>query len=93
MQPEGGIKLGDTLSPAIYALVTTILVMALRKKVPGITQLLYADGALVWIPEGRAAVQRTRDQLMAAMKEYGDFLGQRLNVDKCEALLVYPTGY
>ena len=47
ISPAGGIKQGDTLSPALYALVTTSLIQALKKRIPGIKMYLYADDTMI----------------------------------------------
>ena len=38
-------------------------------------------------PRDKTRVQQVGEQLMAAMREYADFSGQRLTVDKCEVVL------
>ena len=67
--------------------MTTSLIQALKKRVPGIKQYLYADDTMIWIPGDRSRVQQVGEQLMAAMREYAEFSGQELNVDKCEVVL------
>ena len=58
IHPARGIKQVDTLSPAIYALVTTSLIQALKKKVPGIKMYLYADDTMIWIQGIRPGCNR-----------------------------------
>ena len=50
IRPRGGIRQGDSLSPALFVLVTAILCIMLRKQMPQTVPMLYADDTLIWIP-------------------------------------------
>ena len=55
-KPEGGIRQGDSLSPAIYVMVTAILCILFKKELENVVTLLYADDTLLWIPGGMEQV-------------------------------------
>ena len=50
IQTKGEIRQGDSLSPAMYAMITAVLCVMLQKALPVATRLLYADDTLLWIP-------------------------------------------
>lgn len=55
-KPEGGIRQGDSLSPAIYVMVTAVLCILFKKELENVVTLLYADDTLLWIPGGMEQV-------------------------------------
>uniref|UniRef100_A0A7S1I8F4 Reverse transcriptase domain-containing protein n=1 Tax=Eutreptiella gymnastica TaxID=73025 RepID=A0A7S1I8F4_9EUGL len=87
MYPGGGIRQGDTLSPALFALITALLCRKLEQKMPGVKTFLYADDSLLWVEGNPQEVSRTVAELKEIMREYGNYTGQRLNLSKCSAIL------
>ena len=87
IRPGGGIRQGDTLSPALFALLTALLCRKLQQRMPQARPFLYADDTLVWTEGGPTEVQAAVRELKRVMQEYGDHTGQRLNVSKCAAIL------
>jgi hypothetical protein len=87
IRPGGGIRQGDTLSPALFALLTALLCRKLQQKMPQARPFLYADDTLVWIEGSPTEVQASVRKLKGIMQEYGDHTGQRLNISKCAVIL------
>ena len=87
IRPGGGIGQGDTLSPALFALLTALLCRKLQQKMPQARPFLYADDTLVWIEGSPTEVQASVRKLKGIMQEYGDHTGQRLNISKCAVIL------
>ena len=87
---KSGIKQGDVLSPALFSLLTAVLVEHVRVENPDLRVFLYADDTLVWVPGGHPGVRPKVDQLMSLLGEYGDVSGYRLNGAKCA---IVPQGW
>ena len=48
IRPEGGIRQGGPLAPALYVIITAVLFIMLHGLLPTAVRLLYADGAPPW---------------------------------------------
>ena len=83
----GGIRQGDTLSPALFALLAPLLCRKLQQRMPQAKPFLYAEDTLVWIEGCPTEVQAAVSELKGVMQEYGDYTGQRLNFSQCAAIL------
>ena len=87
IKPSGGVRQGDTLSPAPFALPTALLCQTLQQRMPHVRPFLYADNSLVWIEGSPTDVPTAVLELQRVMHEYGECTAQRLNVSKCAAIL------
>ena len=79
IRPRGGIIQGDLLSPALFALVTAILRIMLRKKMPKTTPMLYADNTLIWIPGSLEEIEKELRVLKQVMAQYAEYTGQEMH--------------
>ena len=90
LTPKSGIKQGDVLSPALFSLLTAVLVEKLRAQDPGLRAFLYADDTLIWVPGTPAEVEPKVRELLGLLVEYGEVSGYRLNRTKCA---IVPQGW
>ena len=74
--PSGGIRQGDTLSPTIFVLLTTVLCREMARSFQEVQLFLYADDTLVWVPGTPREVQTNLSKLKVIMKDYGTCTGQ-----------------
>lgn len=82
INPTSGIRQGDTLSPSIFSLVTTLLVYALKRRTPTTMVHLYADDTLCHIKGTRDTQEREVSTILETMHEYHRYTGLRVNGDK-----------
>ena len=64
LRPSSGVRQGDPLSPALFALLTTVLVYDLRQLKINLRVLLYADNVLLYIRGTRSAVAGAMEVIM-----------------------------
>lgn len=82
INPTSGIRQGDTLSPSIFSLVTTLLVYALKRTTPETMVHLYADDTLCHIRGPEGTQQREIGIILDTMHEYHRYTGLKVNSDK-----------
>ena len=87
IKPTGGIRQGDTLSPSLFVLLTSILCRKLSMELPQCKVFLYADDSMVWVPGTPAEVQAQTLRLTEIMSQYARYTGQALNLAKSKAVL------
>ena len=80
--PTRGIRQGDTLSPTLFVLLTTILCREISRKFDDVKPFLYADDTLVWVPGGPQEVIAKLRKLKVVMSDYGKYTGHEPNLDK-----------
>ena len=89
---SGGIRQGDTPSPAMFALLTALLCQKLQQRMPQVRLFLYADDNLMGIKGSPVQVQAAAAQLKDIMQEYEEYAEQKLNLAKCSAILQDDCG-
>ena len=87
LRPSLGPRQGDPLSPALFALLTTIVVYNLRQLNVNLQVLLYADDVLLHVPGTQSTVAGTMEVIMWRFLVCGRFSGLRVNVSKTKLVL------
>ena len=87
VHPHSGVKQGDPLSPAIFVMVSSVLVRKLQSLSPCIHILFYADDLLIYIPLPPPTVSKLLTHIFEAIRVYGLFVGLRINLGKSAFLL------
>ena len=78
------------LSPALFSLLTAVLVERLWAQDPELRAVLYADDTLIWVPGGPAEVEPKMRELLGLLVEYGEVSGYHLNRATCA---IVPQGW
>ena len=80
IRPNGAIRQGESLSPAICVMNT--------KPYPMPTVLWYADGTLLWIPGNNLEeIGRQSRELKSVMGQYAEYSRQQMNLGKSRIVL------
>uniref|UniRef100_A0A7S4FW71 Reverse transcriptase domain-containing protein n=1 Tax=Eutreptiella gymnastica TaxID=73025 RepID=A0A7S4FW71_9EUGL len=71
--PGAGTRQGDPLSPAIFALVSSLVVYPLLERVSGVEVMMYTDDLLILFPY--TYIAGVVQSVMGILQEFGDFFG------------------
>ena len=84
--PELGVRQGDPLSLALFAMICSVLVPMLQALSPSNRVLLYAF--LLYIPISSALICPLIPDIMYRLRRYAKFVGLKINLDKSAFLLL-----
>ena len=87
LRPSSGLRQGDPLLPALFAVLTTILVYDLCQLRMDLQMFSYADDFLLYIPGTRSEVAGAMEVIMWRFLVYGNFSGLGVNVSKTKLVL------
>ena len=76
---------GDPLSPAIYSLVSPLVIYPLLSCVKGLEVLMYADDLIVFFPFDY--LLGALDTVLEILREFGEFSGLKINCKKTAAIV------
>ena len=85
LTPASGIRQGDTLSPILFSLMTSVICFILRPYGVGIW--LYSDDAPVWLLRPGAVLEVDLQSLLAEFEAFGEYTRLYLNLEKTRLLL------
>ena len=87
VKPGSGVRQGDPLSPAVFAMVCSVLIPQLQEVSPAIRALFYADDLMIYIPISPSLIIQLLPNIMQVLKTYTKFVGLHINEDKSAFLL------
>ena len=87
IRPKGGIRQGDSLSLALFVLLTAILCLMMKRAMPRTEPMLYADDTLVWVPGEMQEIEQELRTLKRVMEQYAEVTGQRMHQGKSKVVL------
>ena len=80
--PEAGTRHGDPLSPALFSLVSSIVIYPIKQACPSAVVLMYADDLIVFFPGSREASRPT--MVMHVVRQ---FSGLHINLQKTAGIV------
>ena len=82
---EAGTRKGDPLSPALFSLVSSIVIYPIKQACLSAVVLMYADDLIVFFPGSGEASRLTT--VMRVVWEFAEFLGLRINLQKTAGIV------
>ena len=80
--PVSGVRQGEPLSPALFVMVTLVLIKIIQAISPPIKVVFYAHDLFLYIPLPLDLVLRILPRIMEVLHHYGTNVGLTLNLDK-----------
>ena len=86
-RPSSRIRQGDPLSPALFVLASSQIIIILKKSLPDIRVIMYVDDWLIYRPCNHSDAVVLVRSIVLKIQIIGHFCGLHMNVGKSQILL------